>query len=533
MRILQVVHGFPPDAWAGTELVTYHLAHALRARGHHVTVLTRIEQPGVNEFTFLPTQREGMDVVQVVNNYSRTTSLRLSYDNDFFTEPYLRLLERLQPDVVHFQHVVHLSVNLLPLTTELGYPTVLSLHDFFFACHLVHLLDRQGQICAGPEQGERCISCLGDIDSATEIRRRFTHMQQALQAPDVILTPSQFLTSKVRSYFPALGSRVRQVALGVKAIPPTKSNRLPGAPLRILYAGVLLAHKGAHVLLAALKGLPVAAFEVSLYGLVVPFWQSYVDELQKAAQGLPVRFCGAYPHGEVGSILARHDVLVMPGICEETFSLMTREALLAGLPVIAARRGALPEAIHDGENGLLFEAGNADDLRRCLARLLNEPDLLEHLRASQSQVKTVEVYAQDMEAVYSEICADSNRSRTLRQRLTSWRQEMNSLRSENQQCRAEREALQAQMLTLQKQHDQFEATKAALEHERDQALRNASNLAELLRARDSRVQEQEKYLNAIYASTTWKLYCCYVAIKEVVLRWPWRIWRRYVSKEGN
>src|SRR5262249_45273976 len=147
----QVVHGFPPDAWAGTELVTFHLAHALQARGHHVTVLTRVEKPGAEEFAFLPEQRTGLDVVQVVNNYTRIASFRLSYDNTFFAEPFVRMLEHVRPDVVHFQHLAHLSVNLLPLTAELGFPTVLSLHDFFFVCHLIHLIDRHGQLCPGPE----------------------------------------------------------------------------------------------------------------------------------------------------------------------------------------------------------------------------------------------------------------------------------------------------------------------------------------------------------------------------------------------
>ena len=40
MQVLQVVHGFPPREWAGTELVTLHLSQALRVRGHQVTVFT-------------------------------------------------------------------------------------------------------------------------------------------------------------------------------------------------------------------------------------------------------------------------------------------------------------------------------------------------------------------------------------------------------------------------------------------------------------------------------------------------------------
>ena len=103
------------------------------------------------------------------------------------------------------------------------------------------------------------------------------------------------------------------------------------------------------------------------------------------------------------TILARHDVLVVPSICEETFSLVTREALQAGLPVIAARRGALPEVIRDGVNGLLFEAENADDLRRCLERLRTDTRLREQLTPASTPIRDPQAYAQDMEAVYEAV----------------------------------------------------------------------------------------------------------------------------------
>ena len=74
--------------------------------------------------------------------------------------------------------------------------------------------------------------------------------------------------------------------------------------------------------------------------------------------------------------------------------------------MIAARRGALPEVVQDGVNGLLFEPGNAADLRRCLIRLIAEPGLLEQLRVVKPAVKTMDRYAEDIEQVYREICAE-------------------------------------------------------------------------------------------------------------------------------
>ncbi|MBM4255892.1 MAG: glycosyltransferase, partial [Deltaproteobacteria bacterium] len=406
MHILQVVHGFPPNEWAGTELVTLHLSQALRVRGHEVSVLTRIYDPQRAEGSMHETSYEELPVFQLVNNYTMNTAFRLLYDNPRFNRPFQQLVERLKPDVVHFQHLYNLSVSLLRLTPALGYPTVLSLHDFFFACHRIHLLDAQQQLCVGPEYGARCVSCLADVASGDDARRRFTDMERVLHAPDLVLTPSVFLAEKMRSFFPFLQNRLRAVPLGVQRVAglnrPRPENTLY-LPLRILYVGVLAPHKGAHVLLEAVRELPAQSFSVSLYGTEWNQWHAYAEQLRETAKELPVKFCGTYQHEQFGEILACHDVLVMPMIWEETFSLLTREALLAGVPVIAARRGALVEALEGGVNGLFFEPENASDLRRCLQRLIDDPTLLSRLRQAEPQVKTVEEYAHDIETIYTEI----------------------------------------------------------------------------------------------------------------------------------
>lgn len=403
MRILQIVHGFPPREGAGTELVTLNLSKALRERGHQVTVFTRTADPEAQEFSVQEDQVEGLSVVRVVNNYTALPGFHALYASPFFDSVFLRLLNQVQPDVLHFQHVQHLSTRLLSLAAALGYRTVLTLHDFFFPCHLVNLINTEGALCAGPARGEQCVSCLRDRATPEEARQRFLHMERTLRAPDMILTPSPFLAQKIADFFPSLQHKLRVASLGVTTIPRIAKLQTPDAPLRILYVGVFLPHKGAHVLVEALKSLPSETFEAVLYGATVSTQQSYMQRLRKEAEGLPIRFFDGYPHEHLNSILAQCDVLVMPMIWEETFSLVTREALMAGLPVIAARRGALPEVVHDEVNGLLFDPENPEDLRRCLQRLIAEPDLVSRLSEHETPMKTVVEYAEEMESLYKEI----------------------------------------------------------------------------------------------------------------------------------
>ena len=61
----------------------------------------------------------------------------------------------------------------------------------------------------------------------------------------------------------------------------------------------------------------------------------------------------------------------------ETMGLVLLEAMQAGLPVIATRRGSIPEIIQDGVNGFLVEEQNAADLADKILRLADDAALRE------------------------------------------------------------------------------------------------------------------------------------------------------------
>jgi glycosyltransferase involved in cell wall biosynthesis len=67
---------------------------------------------------------------------------------------------------------------------------------------------------------------------------------------------------------------------------------------------------------------------------------------------------------------ASQDVLIAPSIWPESFGLVTREALAAGLWVIASRAGALAEPIQDGKNGWVVEPGSPQELLTALRKTM-------------------------------------------------------------------------------------------------------------------------------------------------------------------
>jgi len=71
------------------------------------------------------------------------------------------------------------------------------------------------------------------------------------------------------------------------------------------------------------------------------------------------------------SFYASQEVLIAPSIWPESFGLVTREALAAGLWVIASRAGALAEPIQHGVNGLAVEPGSIAGLQAALTETMN------------------------------------------------------------------------------------------------------------------------------------------------------------------
>lgn len=116
--------------------------------------------------------------------------------------------------------------------------------------------------------------------------------------------------------------------------------------------------------------------ELVLIGEATGTWP---DELRQLIHrlGLEARVRLPGYRGKVASLLPGLDAFVQPSR-SEALSLSLLEAMAAGLPVIAARTGGMPEVVEDGVNGLLFPSGDAHALAWQLKRLL-EPGLRQRL----------------------------------------------------------------------------------------------------------------------------------------------------------
>ena len=108
--------------------------------------------------------------------------------------------------------------------------------------------------------------------------------------------------------------------------------------------------------------------------------------LERLANWLGIRdrvaFRGACPPGEVASILAGSTLFIAPASVE-AFGLALLEARAAGLPVVAMRRGGVPELVEHGHHGLL--ANSRKEFVDAVVRLIDDPALRERLARGSRQ----------------------------------------------------------------------------------------------------------------------------------------------------
>jgi phosphatidyl-myo-inositol dimannoside synthase len=155
---------------------------------------------------------------------------------------------------------------------------------------------------------------------------------------------------------------------------------LDGAPL-VLCVGRLVPRKGQDMLIEALKALNGRDGAPGGVRLALVGGGRLADGLrrQAAAAGLADR---VYLPGEVSAAelrlwLQAADIFAGPsrtrfrGLEVEGFGIVFAEAALTGLPVVAGRSGGAPEAVSDGDTGIVVDAHTSAELTAALERLLS------------------------------------------------------------------------------------------------------------------------------------------------------------------
>jgi glycosyltransferase involved in cell wall biosynthesis len=422
LKLLYVVHGFPPDTWAGTEVYTQNIATEMQRRGHEVVVLTRAPAHASEpDFNVRETQFQGLRVLRMTN---RLAHARLS---DSFRQPkaeavFRAVLERERPDVVHFQHLIHLSAGLVDVAADMGVPTLLTIHDYWSVCARVQLIRPDGVRCE-ENQGAGCFLCVKDRwldaipaakkagalfgsmasllsevagrDEFAQMMERHTYVPACYARADLRISPSRFLRQKLVDtagfdphtlVYSDNGMRTDHVSALAKT--PDPSGRI-----RFGFVGSLVWYKGGAVMVRAMQrlaeqGIDARRAVLNVYGDFKPESDEHHAELKRTA-GPNVTFQGRFDNARLSEVYAEIDVLLVPSVWFENSPITIHEAFLTHTPVIASDIGGMAEYVRDGVDGLHFATGDAEDLAAKMKRFVDEPDLVARLSLDWMPIKTI------------------------------------------------------------------------------------------------------------------------------------------------
>jgi glycosyltransferase involved in cell wall biosynthesis len=293
------------------------------------------------------------------------------------------------PDVVHVNNLYPLiSHSVLDACKEASVPVVMTCHNYRLFCPAGKLLcgnDLCKSVCHGREYRSVFRKCLGNYSESVSYAARNTAsrlLRSFSRNVAVFVTPSEFVKRKlIENGFPEDRISVipNMVSLPSTSVDPEKGEY-------VAYSGRVSPEKGISCLLESLAvtGLP---------GRIA----GDCSAMQELSASAPpnVRFLGRLDEAQLGAFYRGARFSVVPSIWHEAFGIVAAEAMSHGLPVIASTMGGLPEVVTDGETGLLFEAGNAEELSNKMLSLWQNPELCKKMGES-GRMKALKEYSEEM-----------------------------------------------------------------------------------------------------------------------------------------
>ena len=390
VRVVQVSAHYPPNFVSGGTLVPQRLAHALADRGHEVLVYAGHLDASLDPLTtWEETDDHGVRVRWVVTTPWTSWSDPLNSVNPAVEADAAAWFAQVRPDVVHVHSLQTLGGGVLAAARASGAVVVVTMHDFWWTCARQFLMPADGRGCSPVVS---CGGCPCSVDHRW-LEQRNAALRPFLDHADAVLAPSRSAARLlVANGVPE--DLVRVDEAGVPAGERITARHIDSdGPVRFLFAGGDDPMKGIEVLLEAARELEDdGTWALDLHG--VPSTRHGVPS---AAHPQP-----SFSREALGEVMAAHDVLVLPSLMRESYSILTREALASGLAVICSDSIGPEEVVVHGENGFVVPTGEAAPLAEAMRRLSHDPALLRRMgsRADAVALRTLDEQAGGIEVLY-------------------------------------------------------------------------------------------------------------------------------------
>ena len=374
MRVLIVSAHYPPNFVSGGTLQPQRVAQELQRRGHDVHVYAGWIGDGRAPGEAWTETGDGLPVRWIATTPWTTWGDDRNHDNPTVAADFEQFVDAWKPDIVHLHSLQAVGGQLVTIAQRAA-RVVLTMHDFWWCCGRQFLVPPSMQPCSLVVDAGDCPCAL---DNKWLVHRN-RWLREQLPAADVVLTPSAVAASVLAANGLA-PDRLEVDENGMPEASISAPRRAPshGDGVAFLYAGGSEEMKGVHVLSAACALLAdTPGWRLLAYGAAPWFGDHTVD-----LSSVPVDLRPRFNPTELGTVLAGVDVLVLPSVMRESYSLLTREALARGIPVICAASLGPEEVVRDGRNGLIVPAADPAALADAMRRVVVDHDLLQRLRAA-------------------------------------------------------------------------------------------------------------------------------------------------------
>jgi glycosyltransferase involved in cell wall biosynthesis len=411
MRILFILHQFFPEFSGGTERVAFNLARMAQKAGHHVHVLASTVDPVRSGGIPVPrpfsgslrTNYQGIPVTVIPRTMlPPAADIGLEIDKAV-VGALAEWMDDERFDVAHVLHTMRMGSAVLA-AQRCGLPYVLTLTDFYLPCAQINLVTLGGAACSGPDEGRHCArECLAPPWTPDSYRQRYRQAASLITAAAERAAPSGYVAERYRESFPAVPFRVIPHGIDLIALagaaPKDAVHPVPGA-LRLAYVGGVIPQKGLDVLLRALALLPGRDLSLKVIGGFHGNPGFHREVRSMAAADPRVSLIGALAASEVFAALKEVDLLCLPSLVPETYSLALHESAAVGVPAIVSDLGAPAERVAQWGSGLVVANGEPRAWAAAIQSVLDQPVLLQQWKDALPLPLRVEEEAFFYESLY-------------------------------------------------------------------------------------------------------------------------------------
>ncbi len=292
-----------------------------------------------------------------------------------------RLLDHVKP--IHVAYLLnvynYLSPSIIHTLKRRNIPVVLRLGDYNLQC-ASYLFLRDGKPCQLCMHGDfinglryRCVKGSAAVSAVRVFSMYLQRWLRVYDHVDAFVVPSTLMkTCLVAGGYP-------RDRIHVMRTPVPKTEPLPRKPGRhVLYFGRIAFEKGLDTLLEAYQESAVEP-DLVLVGKSFDGERERLQRLIRPQWRHRIHFVG-FREGEALERLIREAwFTVVPSRWFDNAPQSLTESLAHGVPVLAARIGAIPEQVQDGVTGRLFTPDHVEELREALRWMISDPHRLERM----------------------------------------------------------------------------------------------------------------------------------------------------------